>query len=107
MMGVSPRDFVAAVASFDVAAVGANCGRSLADADLVVAELLGAAGDLPVWVKPNAGVPRMVGDQPVYEATPEIIAAHVRTYVEQGARVVGGCCGSTPAHVAAIAAAVR
>jgi 5-methyltetrahydrofolate--homocysteine methyltransferase len=107
MMGVSPTEFIEAVAAFGVAAVGANCGRSLADADEVVGELIAVAGDLPVWVKPNAGVPRMVGDHPEYEATPEIIAAHVKRYVEQGARVVGGCCGSTPAHVAAIAAAVR
>jgi 5-methyltetrahydrofolate--homocysteine methyltransferase len=107
MMGVSPRDFADAVAPFGVAALGANCGRSLADADAIVVELLDAAGDVPVWVKPNAGVPRMVGDQAVYEATPEIIAAHVGRYVEQGARIVGGCCGSTPAHVAAIAAAIR
>ncbi len=107
MMGVSPRDFVEAVAPLGVTAVGANCGRSLADADAVVVELLDAAGDLPVWVKPNAGVPKMVGDHPVYEATPEIIAEHVRRYVEQGVRIVGGCCGSTPAHVAAIVAAVR
>jgi 5-methyltetrahydrofolate--homocysteine methyltransferase len=107
MMGVSPRDFAEAVSPFGVAALGANCGRSLADADAIVVELLDAAGDVPVWVKPNAGVPRMVGDQAVYEATPEIIAAHVGRYVEQGARIVGGCCGSTPAHVAAIAAAIR
>ena len=107
MMGVSPRDFVEAVAPFGAAVLGANCGRSLVDADTIVVELLDAAGDVPVWVKPNAGVPRMVGDQAVYEATPEIIAAHVGRYVAQGARIVGGCCGSTPAHVAAIAAAIR
>ena len=107
MMGVSPRDFVEAVAPFGVAALGANCGRSLTDADAVVVELLDAAGDVPVWVKPNAGVPKMIGDQVIYEATPEIIAEHARRYVEQGARIVGGCCGSTPAHVAAIAAAIR
>ncbi len=107
MMGVSPRDFVEAVAPYGVAALGANCGRSLVDADAVVGELLDAAGEVPLWVKPNAGVPKMVGDKAVYEATPEIIAEHVRRYVEQGARIVGGCCGSTPAHVAAIAAAIR
>jgi 5-methyltetrahydrofolate--homocysteine methyltransferase len=107
MMGVSPTEVVEAVAPFAVASVGANCGRSLADADEIVTELLSVAGDLPVWVKPNAGVPHMVGDHPEYEATPSIIADHVRRYVEQGAKIVGGCCGSTPAHVAAIVAAVR
>jgi 5-methyltetrahydrofolate--homocysteine methyltransferase len=107
MMGVSPREVVEAVRPFDVAAVGANCGRSLADADTVVAELLEAAGEIPIWAKPNAGVPHMVGDHPVYEADPDMLAAHARDYAARGVRIVGGCCGSTPAHVAAIAGAVR
>jgi 5-methyltetrahydrofolate--homocysteine methyltransferase len=107
MMGVSPREVVESVAGLGVAAVGANCGRSLADADAVVDELLDAAGDLPVWAKPNAGVPKMVGDHPVYEADPDLLAAHARDYASRGVRIVGGCCGSTPAHVAAISAAVR
>ncbi len=106
MMGLSPTEAVAAVAPLGVAAVGANCGRSLEDADLVVTEMLAAAGDIPVWVKPNAGVPKIVGAEVVYEAGPEMLAEHAARYVEQGARIVGGCCGSTPAHVAAIARAL-
>jgi len=106
MMGLSPTDAVAAVAPLGVAAVGTNCGRSLEDADLVVTEMLAAAGDLPVWVKPNAGVPKIVGAEVVYEAGPEMLAEHAVRFVEQGARIVGGCCGSTPAHVAAVARAL-
>lgn len=106
MMGLSPTNAVAAVASSGVAAVGTNCGRSLEDTDVVVAEVLAAAGDVPVWVKPNAGVPKIVGAEVVYEAGPDMLAEHVARYVEQGARIVGGCCGSTPAHVAAIARAL-
>ena len=106
MMGVSPADVVAAVEPLGVAAVGANCGRSLADTDAVVAELLAASPEVPLWVKPNAGVPRIVGDAVVYEAGPGDLAEHVRGYVGLGARIVGGCCGSTPEHVAAIARAL-
>jgi len=106
MMGLAPTDAVEAVVGLGVAGVGTNCGRSLADADLVVAEVLAAAGDVPVWVKPNAGVPKIVGADVVYEAGPEMLADHVARYVEQGARIVGGCCGSTPEHVAAIARAL-
>jgi 5-methyltetrahydrofolate--homocysteine methyltransferase len=102
MMGVSPTDVVAAVEPLGVAALGANCGRSLGDTDAVVTELL-AAATLPLWVKPNAGVPRIVGDAVVYDADPEMLAEHVRDYVDRGVRVVGGCCGSTPEHIAAIA----
>jgi 5-methyltetrahydrofolate--homocysteine methyltransferase len=107
MMGHSPAQVAEAVVPLGVAALGANCGRSLADADVVVEELLAAAGDVPVWAKPNAGVPKVVGDAVVYEADPETLAAHARRYAEQGARIVGGCCGSTPEHVAALARAVK
>ena len=62
---------------------------------------------MPLWVKPNAGVPKVVGDAVVYEADPETLASHARRYVDQGVRIVGGCCGSTPAHVEAIARALR
>jgi len=106
MMGVSAADVVAAVVPLGVAAVGANCGRSLADTDAIVAELVEAAPAVPLWIKPNAGVPRVVGDAVVYEAGPDELAAHVRGYADAGARVVGGCCGSTPEHVAAIARAL-
>ncbi len=107
MMGLSPGDVVEAVLPLGVAAIGANCGKSLENADIVVAELLDRAAGLPVWAKPNAGVPKIVGDAVVYEAGPTMLAAHARRYAELGARVVGGCCGSTPEHVAAIAAAVK
>jgi 5-methyltetrahydrofolate--homocysteine methyltransferase len=105
MMGLSPTDVATAVAPLGVAALGANCGRSLADTDLIVAELLATAPDVPLWVKPNAGVPRIVGDAVVYDAGPETLAEHVKAYAEQGARIVGGCCGTTPEHIAAIARA--
>jgi methionine synthase I (cobalamin-dependent) len=103
MMGLSPAEVVAAVEPLGVAALGANCGRSLADTDAIVTEFLAAAPSVPLWVKPNAGVPRIVGDTVVYDADPELLAEHVRSYAERGARIVGGCCGSTPAHIAAIA----
>jgi 5-methyltetrahydrofolate--homocysteine methyltransferase len=106
MMGLSPADVVAAVEPLGVAALGANCGRSLADTDAIVDEFLAAAPALPLWIKPNAGVPRIVGDTVVYDADPETLAAHVRAYADRGARIVGGCCGSTPEHIAAIARAL-
>ena len=107
MMGLSPADVVAAVEPLGVAALGANCGRSLADTDKIVDELLAAAPGVPLWIKPNAGVPRIVGDAVVYDADPDTLAEHVAAYAARGARIVGGCCGSTPEHVAAIAGALR
>ena len=105
MMGLSPADVVAAFQPSGVAAIGANCGRSLQDNDIVVQEFL-QASSIPVWIKPNAGVPRVLGDTVVYEADPATLAAHVADYARQGARIVGGCCGTTPEHIAAIARAL-
>ena len=70
-------------------------------------EFLAAAPGVPLWIKPNAGVPRMVGDTVIYEADPAMLAEHVRRYADKGARIVGGCCGTTPEHIAAIAARSR
>jgi 5-methyltetrahydrofolate--homocysteine methyltransferase len=106
MMGLTPTQVVEAFAPLGVAAIGANCGKSLADTDAIVEELVAAADGLPLWVKPNAGVPRMVGDSVIYDAGPDDLAQHVRGYVDRGARIVGGCCGSTPEHIAAIAGAL-
>jgi 5-methyltetrahydrofolate--homocysteine methyltransferase len=106
MMGLTPTQVVEAFGPLGIAAVGANCGKSLADTDLIVDELVAAAGELPLWVKPNAGVPRMVLDAVVYDAGPADLASHVAGYAARGARIVGGCCGSTPEHIAAIAASL-
>jgi 5-methyltetrahydrofolate--homocysteine methyltransferase len=107
MMGLSPADVVAAFEPLGVAAIGANCGRSLEDNAAVVSEFLDAGLTVPLWIKPNAGVPRVVGDAVVYEADPETMAERIREFVTQGARIVGGCCGSTPEHIAAIAHALQ
>ena len=106
MMGLSPSDVVAAVKPLGVTALGANCGRSLEDTDTIVTELLTTDSGIPLWIKPNAGVPRIIGDAVVYEADPETLAQHICDYADRGARVVGGCCGSTPDHIVAIARAL-
>jgi 5-methyltetrahydrofolate--homocysteine methyltransferase len=105
MMGLTAADVVAAFEPLGLAAIGANCGRSLQDNDVLVREFL-EASTIPVWIKPNAGIPQVVGDTVVYEADPETLASHVAEYARQGARIVGGCCGSTPEHIAAIAGAL-
>ena len=107
MMGTTTAEVVALAVEQGAAAVGANCGTSLENMSAIVAELSAAAPGLPLWVKPNAGLPRMTGDSAVYDVTPQDFAGAARGYVEAGARIVGGCCGSTPAHVRAIAEAVR
>jgi 5-methyltetrahydrofolate--homocysteine methyltransferase len=107
MMGLSPTQMVEAIAPLQVAAIGANCGKSLEAMEAVVTEISRLDSGIPLWVKPNAGLPRMDGDVARYDTSPETMAEYARRFIALGARVVGGCCGSSPAHVAAIADAAR
>lgn len=105
MMGLSPSSMVKAISPLGTAAIGANCGRSLDDMAKVVMELAALNAGIPLWIKPNAGLPRMDGDVARYDTTPETMAAFAERFMDAGAQIVGGCCGSSPGHVAAIAAA--
>ena len=109
MMGVKPKDVIKKYSEMGAALVGANCGTTLDNMEAVVKEYAGTVPNFPLWVKPNAGVPRMdiETEQGVYDMSPEDMATYSLKYVELGARVVGGCCGNTPEHVAAIAKAVK
>ncbi|MGZ6616991.1 MAG: homocysteine S-methyltransferase family protein [Solirubrobacteraceae bacterium] len=102
MMGLSPTQVVDATASLSLAAVGANCGRSLADTGKIVAEFVDAEVAVPLWVKPNAGVPQVIGGRVEYPEDPDSFSAQVAQFAARGARIVGGCCGSTPHHLAAL-----
>ncbi len=107
MMGVKPAQVVKAFRSKGVAAIGANCGTTLENMEKIVQEYAAADSSLIIWAKPNAGLPVMQGDVATYDVTPEQMAASAVRNVQAGARIVGGCCGSTPAHIAAIVAAVK
>ena len=102
MMGAGPADVIAATAGLELAAVGLNCGRSLEDTAELVTQFAATGTDVPLWIKPNAGVPRIEGDAVVYPEDPASFAAKVATFAAQGARILGGCCGSTPGHLQAL-----
>jgi 5-methyltetrahydrofolate--homocysteine methyltransferase len=106
-MGVKPEQAAETLQALGVAALGANCGATLEMTEGAIAEMHEAAPQAFLIAKPNAGKPRMEGREVVYDATPEDMAEHARKFVALGARVVGGCCGSTPEHIEAIAKAVR
>ena len=106
MMGLSAADVVAATAELGLAAVGANCGRSLEDNAAVVQEFVAAGVAVPLWVKPNAGVPYVTGEGVIYPEDPESFAPKVAAFAGAGAQILGGCCGSTPEHLAALRAAL-
>ncbi|HET6563099.1 MAG TPA: homocysteine S-methyltransferase family protein [Marmoricola sp.] len=103
MMGVRPGDAVAHLAAAGADAVGANCGRGPEEMEIIAAEMVQArTGDLLLVAQSNAGLPQLVGDRFEYDATPGDLAAHATRLAELGIDLVGGCCGSTPAHIAAM-----
>ena len=106
-MGVSPTQAAQAMAALGVPAIGANCGHAPEEVLDILPQMRQAAPDAYLIAKPNAGLPRLVKRQVVYDAMPERMANLARRYVELGARIVGACCGSSPAHIAAIAAAIH
>ena len=109
MMGVKPKDVIKRYSEMGAVMLGANCGTTLENMEAVVREYAATLPGFPLWVKPNAGVPRMdiQTEQGIYDMSPQDMALYAQKYVDLGARVVGGCCGNTPEHVAAIVKAVK
>jgi methionine synthase I (cobalamin-dependent) len=105
MMGVSPEAAVKALKDAGAHLVGCNCeitAEPMADLVPIMAELGGGV----TYAQPNAGQPRLEAGETVYAETPEHFAAIVSTYPALGAGIVGGCCGTPPASIAALAAAL-
>jgi len=109
MMGVKTSQVMKTYTDLGAVAIGANCGTTLENMEKVVVEYGAANAGFPLWVKPNAGLPHMdaATNRALYDVTPEMMGEYAKKYVGMGARIVGGCCGSTPEHVAAIAKAIK
>lgn len=108
MMGADVRTALGRAVDAGADCVGANCGTDL-DLDDYVAlagELVAAAGAVPVILQPNAGAPRSTSDGVVYDASPGAMADAAGRIAAAGVRVIGGCCGTTGAHLAAMAGRV-
>jgi len=104
MMGATPEVVAAAMAEAGADGIGANCGVGV-DFAVPICQRLHAACDLPIWIKPNAGLPVMEGAAIHYATTAEYFASYFAALRDAGASFVGGCCGSTPDFVRALVAA--
>ncbi|HEY5158700.1 MAG TPA: homocysteine S-methyltransferase family protein [Anaerolineales bacterium] len=107
MMGVKPTDMFRHYQEMGAVLIGANCGTTLENMEKIQQEYAAAGSGFPLWAKPNAGLPRLVDGTTVFDVTPEQMGAAALKFIALGARVVGGCCGNTPEHIAAIARAVK
>jgi 5-methyltetrahydrofolate--homocysteine methyltransferase len=103
LMGQTLAACAAAVEKEGGAVIGTNCGEfDPLEIARVVAELKRKT-DLPILVQPNAGKPKLVKEETIYNMTPEVFAEGVLKCIEAGATLVGGCCGTTPEHIKAVA----
>ncbi|MGE5610538.1 MAG: homocysteine S-methyltransferase family protein [Bacillota bacterium] len=109
MMGTVAQDAVARAIDAGADVVGTNCGTSLSFEDYLrlAEQLVAAAGKVPVIVQPNAGAPVMSGGKLVYRAQPQDMATIVAPLIKLGVRIIGGCCGTSPDHLRAVAAAAK
>ncbi|MGB8859367.1 MAG: betaine--homocysteine S-methyltransferase [Ilumatobacteraceae bacterium] len=106
MMGLMPGEMAGTLAAEPVSplAMGANCGVGASDILVTLLEMEGAPHALVS--KGNCGVPHFVGTEIVYTGTPELMAKYATLAIDGGARIVGGCCGTSPQHLAAMRAAI-
>lgn len=107
MMGVKPAQMAEFFNEMAVDALGINCGKSLDD-NLAVLKTLKENTSKPIWFKPNAGLPTANPDGSTsYDVSPQMMGDQAKTWIAEGARLVGGCCGTSPEHLAEIATKVR
>jgi 5-methyltetrahydrofolate--homocysteine methyltransferase len=99
MMGFSPSDMVQQLITEKVDIIGANCGNGFQDMIGIVKEIRMADQHIPILVHANAGIPVYQDGQTVFPETPEQMGSYVKNIIDAGANIIGGCCGTTPAHI--------
>lgn len=108
MMGVRPDTAANALLGMGADVIGTNCGRGPAETEAAIRAMIAACPDATFIAQPNAGVPRLDESGTTrFDASPEEMARYAQLYVRLGVHIAGGCCGTTPKHIRAIAEAVR
>ena len=101
MMGNSPEEVVGDLTGVGVDGIGANCGQGI-EAFLPICARLRQATDLPLWMKPNAGLPELIDDKAVFRTTAQEFVQYIPEMIQAGAGFIGGCCGTDQVFVKAI-----
>jgi 5-methyltetrahydrofolate--homocysteine methyltransferase len=104
MMGLAPEKAAAECDKAGADIIGANCGNGIAHM-IEIARLMRASTRKPLWIKANAGMPKIVAGRTVFPESPAEMAARVGDLLKAGADIIGGCCGTSPEHIRAMAAA--
>ena len=106
MMGVTPVQALQELKDMNLVAIGANCGNGLAEIIGVIEAMQAVDSETVLIAKSNAGIPKWVSNELSYDGTPEIMASYANMVNRLGAKLIGGCCGSNPEHIQAMAKAL-
>ncbi len=107
MMGISPSDMAESLIEAGADLIGSNCGNGIEDMIGIVKEIRTIHQTIPVLVHANAGMPRYQDGVTTFPETPDDMASRVTEIIASGANIVGGCCGTTPAHIRKVSDVVR
>jgi len=102
MMGATPKDVLQAIITLGVDVIGINCGGGYNNSIDLVNEIRSFSHKIPILVQPNAGLPETIEGKIIYSETPEVITNYVKSYLNIGINIIGGCCGTTPEHISII-----
>ena len=106
LTGTDPLTALTVLYALGADVVGGNCGTGPEEL-LVVMEVMAAAGDIPLSVEPNAGLPRLRNGKVCYPAEPSYFAEYAERFAAAGVNLIGGCCGTTPEHIQAISQKIK
>ena len=107
MMGVTPQQYTNSVLEAGADIIGTNCGNGMERMIKIVEQIKSTNSDAPILVHANAGLPENIDGKDVFPEKPNEMAGFVRDLVNAGANIVGGCCGTTPAHIEAIKSVIK
>ena len=107
MMGLSPEDAVLSALKAGADIIGSNCGNGMKHMVNIASEIRKAAPKIPIMIQANAGMPVNIKGRDVFPESPEMMAGFIDELIDVGVNIIGGCCGTTPAHIRAIKDAVE
>jgi 5-methyltetrahydrofolate--homocysteine methyltransferase len=99
MMGVSPEEMVISMKEAGAHIIGSNCGNGIRDMIGIVKAIRSADDKIPLIIQANAGIPELIEGRTVFQELPEMMASYVPDLIKAGVNIIGGCCGTTPAHI--------
>jgi 5-methyltetrahydrofolate--homocysteine methyltransferase len=107
MMGVSPEEMVIQMREAGAHIIGSNCGNGIREMIAIAKAIRSADDKIPVIIQPNAGLPELIEGRTVFPESPEMMASCIPDLIKAGVSIIGGCCGTTPAHIKEFGKIVR